>query len=55
MVVCILKGCVYFFVDLTRALSVPYSTYFIEASSYHNSQTQSETVELLRYGDLMCL
>lgn len=47
VVVCILKGCVYFFVDLTRNLTIPYSTYFIEASSYHDSQTQSETVELL--------
>ena len=49
MVVCILKGCVYFFVDLTRGLTVPHSTYFLEASSYHDSQTQAETVELLRY------
>eukprot|EP01095_Lingulamoeba_sp_RSL-Kostka_P004593 TRINITY_DN15823_c0_g1_i1.p1 TRINITY_DN15823_c0_g1~~TRINITY_DN15823_c0_g1_i1.p1 ORF type:complete len:251 (+),score=78.67 TRINITY_DN15823_c0_g1_i1:94-846(+) len=47
LLVCILKGCAYFFVDLTRALKIPYSIYFIEASSYHNSQTQSETVELL--------
>ena len=49
VVVCILKGCVYFFVDLTRAMKIPYSTYFLEASSYHDSQTQAETVELLRY------
>eukprot|EP01104_Vermistella_antarctica_P012681 TRINITY_DN3715_c0_g1_i1.p1 TRINITY_DN3715_c0_g1~~TRINITY_DN3715_c0_g1_i1.p1 ORF type:complete len:274 (+),score=79.68 TRINITY_DN3715_c0_g1_i1:120-824(+) len=47
VVACILKGCVYFFVDLTRHLTIPYSTYFIEASSYLNEQTQSEEVELL--------
>ncbi len=45
-VVCILKGAVYFFVDLTRYLTVPYTCYFIEASSYHNSQTQSGTIEI---------
>jgi len=47
VLVCILKGCVYFFVDLTRAITIPYSTYFIEASSYCNSQTQQDKVELL--------
>jgi len=47
IVVCILKGAVYFHVDLTRMLTVPHSQYFIEASSYHNAQTQSEQVELL--------
>eukprot|EP01094_Clydonella_sp_ATCC50884_P021163 TRINITY_DN4588_c0_g1_i2.p1 TRINITY_DN4588_c0_g1~~TRINITY_DN4588_c0_g1_i2.p1 ORF type:complete len:283 (+),score=68.64 TRINITY_DN4588_c0_g1_i2:127-849(+) len=47
VVVSILKGCVYFFVDLTRCLTIPYSTYFIEASSYHDEQIQSESVELL--------
>jgi hypoxanthine phosphoribosyltransferase len=49
VVVCILKGCVYFYVDLTRYMTIPFSSYFIEASSYHNRQTQAETVELLRY------
>lgn len=47
IVVCILKGAVYFHVDLTRLLTIPHSQYFIEASSYHNSQSQSETVEIL--------
>ena len=47
VVVCILKGCAYFFVDLTRHLKIPYSTYFIEASSYHNKQTQSDQLEIL--------
>jgi len=46
VVVCILKGCVYYFVDLTRQLTFPHSTYFIEASSYRDSQKQ-EQVEIL--------
>lgn len=44
---CILKGAAYFFVDLSRELKIPHSTYFIEASSYLNSQTQSEEVKIL--------
>lgn len=44
---CILKGAAYFFVDLSRELTIPHSTYFIEASSYLNSQTQSEEVKIL--------
>ncbi|XWV26831.1 phosphoribosyl transferase domain protein [Tupanvirus soda lake] len=46
VIVCILKGAVYFFVDLTRMLKIPYSCYFIEASSYHNKQTQSTTLTI---------
>ena len=47
IVICaILKGAVYFFVDLTRYLTIPYSCYFIEASSYHNKQTQSEMLKI---------
>lgn len=42
VVVCILKGAAYFFVDLTRKLTIPHSCYFIESSSYHDSQVQSE-------------
>lgn len=38
----ILKGAVYFFVDLTRKITIPHSCYFIESSSYHDNQTQSE-------------
>jgi hypoxanthine phosphoribosyltransferase len=47
IVVSILKGAVYFFADLTRRLNFEHSQYHIEASSYHNSQTQSEQVEIL--------
>lgn len=47
VMVCILKGAAWFFTDLTRKLIIPYSTYFIEASSYKNGVTQSESIELL--------
>lgn len=47
VIVCVLKGCVYFFVDLTRRLTIPHSTYFLEASSYHDGTTQDGGVELL--------
>lgn len=46
ILVCILKGAVYFFVDLTKLLIIPYSTYFIEASSYKNNQAQSDQVQI---------
>ena len=47
VVTTILKGAVYFCVDLTRRLTVPHSLYFIEVSSYKDTQTQCEKVELL--------
>ena len=43
----ILKGAIFFYVDLTRYLTIPYSCYFIEASSYLNEQTQDDNVEIL--------
>lgn len=46
VVVCILKGASYFFVDLTRKITIPHSCHFVEASSYHDSQTQSEAVKI---------
>jgi len=46
IVVNVLKGATYFFVDLTRELTIPYSSYHIEASSYHDKQTQTEQVKL---------
>lgn len=47
VVACILKGAVYFHVDLTRLLDFPHSSYFIEASSYHDLRSQNESVEIL--------
>ncbi len=47
VVICsILKGAVYFTVDLSRAMKLPHSVYFVDASSYEG-QTQSDEVELL--------
>lgn len=43
---CVLKGGVYFFVDLTREITIPYHIDFVTASSYHNAHTQCETVEI---------
>lgn len=48
ILVCILKGAAWFFVDLTRHLRIPnYTTYFVEASSYKDAQTQQEKIEIL--------
>ncbi len=47
VVVCILKGAAYFYVDLTRMLTIPHSCYFIEASSYKDSQKQCDQLEIL--------
>ena len=46
VIVCILRGCVYFFTDLTRNLTIPHSCYMLEMSSYHDAQTQSK-IEIL--------
>lgn len=48
IVVCaILKGAYLFLSDLTKLLTIPYTVYFVEASSYGDSQTQNSDVELL--------
>jgi len=39
---CILKGAVFFYVDLLRRLKIPYNCYFIEAQSYKEEQKQGE-------------
>jgi hypoxanthine phosphoribosyltransferase len=46
LLVGILKGCVYFFVDLTRKLRIPHAVYFLEASSYKDGRTQDDSVDL---------
>jgi len=45
VIVCILKGCVYFLVDLTRQLTILHSIYMVEASSYH--EQKQDKVEIL--------
>ena len=42
VIVCILKGAVYFHVDLSRVIRLPHSSYFIEASSYKSGTRQGE-------------
>lgn len=44
----VLKGCVYFFTDLTQAISRPLEIDFIQVSSYGASTTSSGTVVLLK-------
>lgn len=44
---CILKGAVFFFSDLAKKIKIPFSCYFIEASSYKDKQTQQDSLEIL--------
>ena len=44
----VLKGCVYFFTDLTRRLSQPVEVDFIQVSSYGASTTSSGSVVLVK-------
>ncbi len=44
----VLKGCVYFFTDLTRALGHTVEVDFIQASSYGSGTTSSGTVVLVK-------
>lgn len=47
IIVSTLKGGVYFHVDLTRMLTIPYSSYFVEVSTYNDALTQSEEIKVL--------
>lgn len=44
----VLKGCVYFFTDLTRAISRPLEVDFIQVASYGKSTTSSGSVVLVK-------
>ena len=46
VLLCVLKGAAYFMVDLSRQLTIPHATYYVTASSYHDSQSQSESVAI---------
>ena len=39
--ICILKGAAYFFVDLTRLITIPHTQVFMSASSYRGAQQSS--------------
>jgi hypoxanthine phosphoribosyltransferase len=47
VVAAIVKGAIYFCVDLTREMTLRHSIYLIEASSYKDEETQEEQVEIL--------
>lgn len=42
ILVCILKGAAWFLTSLTEHLTIEYSTYFLEASSYKDGQNQGQ-------------
>jgi hypoxanthine phosphoribosyltransferase len=46
---CVLKGAAMFFVDLAKRITIPNTWYFISASSYHDSQTQSDQVLIEKF------
>lgn len=49
VIACILKGCVYFFVDLTRMITLPHSCYMFEFSSYvGQTQNSGEILSLIQ-------
>lgn len=48
ILVCVLKGAVYFLTDFARALSIPAQVEFMAVSSYGNSTTSSGVVRILK-------
>ena len=48
ILVCVLKGAVFFLTDFTRALDIPSQMEFMAVSSYGNSTTSSGVVRILK-------
>ena len=48
ILVCVLKGAVYFLTDFARALSIPSQVEFMAVSSYGNSTTSSGVVRIMK-------
>ncbi|MDO5097406.1 MAG: hypoxanthine phosphoribosyltransferase [Corynebacterium sp.] len=48
ILVCVLKGAVFFITDFARALSIPSQVEFMAVSSYGNSTTSSGVVRILK-------
>ena len=48
ILVCVLKGAVYFLTDFARALSIPSEVEFMAVSSYGNSTTSSGVVRIMK-------
>lgn len=48
ILVCVLKGAVYFLTDFARALSIPAQVEFMAVSSYGNSTTSSGVVRIMK-------
>ena len=52
VLVCVLKGAVFFLTDFARKLSIPAEMEFMAVSSYGNSTTSSGVVRILKDLDL---
>ena len=48
LLICVLKGAVYFLTDFARALSIPSQIEFMAVSSYGNSTSSSGVVRILK-------
>lgn len=48
LIVCVLKGSVYFFTDLSRHIDLPCQIDFIQASSYGSSTVSSGSIKIIK-------